>query len=216
MALNQEAPPGAWSLTYETQDKIREALGFITTEYVSNSWASCAFIYGPHGWCSPDGTILYVDNVGKWPSVQDVFNDFVILAKAFPYVALTATLMNGEECEEGILPVITFVVENGSVRLTDEHESFHYATKGTPDRSIDHAISQLGFFGREQGLPDEWIIEYGQKITPIIEPIMAELRVKLANLSDEHTKASTVNLEPLPPVTFGQPRDPKTGRFIKR
>ena len=43
------------------QEKWIEEWGYINTQYVHNDWISCAYIFGPHGWCHPDGTIQFSD-----------------------------------------------------------------------------------------------------------------------------------------------------------
>ena len=89
----------------------------IQTEYVHNGWVSNAFIFGPSGWCHPDGKIRFSHNVGKWPESQEILADWTKLAEAFPFVNLHALLMSGESCEEGevIQPVVGFIVKDGHV-----------------------------------------------------------------------------------------------------
>ena len=97
----------------------RSAWGVIDTEYVVNSWISCSFIGGPHGWMHPDGSIGYSDNVGKWPSVEEVYNDWKKIAEAFPFLEIEATLMSGESGEDHTHPVVSFLVREESVELVD-------------------------------------------------------------------------------------------------
>ena len=101
------------------KDKWRENWGLVYTDYVINSWISCSFVGGPHGWCHPDGTIGFSDNVGKWPSVEEVYNDWVILSKEFPFLDIGVTLMSGESCEDDISPVVSFIVKDGTVQVVD-------------------------------------------------------------------------------------------------
>jgi hypothetical protein len=108
-----------WFERAERTDSWRERWGYIDTEYVHNSWISCAFVGGPHGWCHPDGTIGYCDNVGKWPSCDAVLADWQKLAGEFPFLDMHAVLMSGESCEEDSLPVCGFRIEDGSVSTFD-------------------------------------------------------------------------------------------------
>ncbi len=95
----------------------RDRWGSIYLSYVHNSWLSCSFIGGPHGWCHPDGTIAFTDNIGKWPSVAEVLDDWRTLAREFPFLTLDAVLMSGEGCEENIVPLVGFRVADGEVTL---------------------------------------------------------------------------------------------------
>lgn len=113
-----------WNSSYDTYDEFCQARHdweskwqYIECEYVTNDWISCAFIYGPHGWCHPDGHIGYCDNVGKWPSIDEITEDWKKLATAFPFLNLTITLMNGENCEYNAMPVVHMVVRDGDVSI---------------------------------------------------------------------------------------------------
>lgn len=93
--------------------------GYIYTQYVSNSWLSSGYIYGPHGWCHPDGTVQFTDNIGKWPSVGEVAADWRLLVREFPFLNLTATLFDKEHDEDGPhTPLATFTVRNGKVSVS--------------------------------------------------------------------------------------------------
>jgi hypothetical protein len=110
---------------WDIHTQLRESLGYIKTEYVHNSWASCAFIFGPHGWCHPDGTIQYSDNIGKWPDIQEVLNEWNRIASAFPYLDLNVTLMNGEGCEDFICPVVNIRIVDGIATLQEPNLTVH-------------------------------------------------------------------------------------------
>lgn len=161
---------------YEAVDKLRRELGFVQTNYITNSWASCAYVYGPHGWCSPKGEICHVDNVGKWPSAEMIYNDLLMLAAAFPYLNLTATVMSGEMGEALKEPLITFVVRAGEVLITDDHQAHHFNVT-MPERD---AAAMLLSMSREQGLPDRWITEFGEKTKPVVKALVSKLKKELA------------------------------------
>lgn len=143
----------------------------LSTEYVHNSWISCAFIGGPHGWCHPDGKIGYVDNVGKWPSVESIFNDWKLLAEAFPFLDIGVTLYDGESCEDGTRPVVSMMVRESKVTLVDPAvENVHdrhakaYRRGGRTDGT--EVMALMTDPRREQGVPDEWIAEWAAKYGP--------------------------------------------------
>lgn len=108
-----------WRAHWDRCDRWKKAWGAIETEYVRNNWFASSFIHGPHGWCHPDGQIWYIDNVGKWPSVAEILTDWQTLATAFPFLALTATLMSGESCEDDARAVVAIDVKDGQVKLVE-------------------------------------------------------------------------------------------------
>ena len=160
-----ENPADRHQKQWQLDDRFKALAGIVSTSYVTNDWASSAFIFGPHGWCHPDGTIGFSDNVGKWPSVQDVLEDWHHIAVAFPYLNLTATLMSGESCEEGTVPVVSIRVNNGQAMLSDPV----LPEEPVEQRNIANSIAGLGSYRREQGLPDEWIILRGTQLAPILD-----------------------------------------------
>lgn len=160
---------------YEISSDFENDLQFVRTDYLRNSWMSCAFIYGPHGWCHPDGTISYIDNVGKWPSVEEIYEELKKIQKAFPYLELTGTLMDGESCEDNTKPIVTFVLKNGKMFMTDEHEKYHFET--TPADRSDDAITKILTEGREQGLPNSWVVQFGNLMKPAVEKAHQKMSV---------------------------------------
>lgn len=155
-----------------------ERMAVVETEYVHNTWASAAYIFGPYGWMHPDGQIGYVDNVGKWPSVSEVIEDLGKIQNAWPSLEITATLFDGEGVEDA-KPVVTLLIRPGhGIQATLEHEKHHYPMP-TIKRSMDDLTFLLGTEplhggpGREQGLPDAWIEELGKITKPIIERLIA-------------------------------------------
>jgi hypothetical protein len=157
-------------LPYECEEYIRERLGCVETAYVESNFANSSFIYGAHGWCHPNGSIKYTDNVGKWPSVAEIYHDWVAIAKRFPFLHLDATLYSGESCEDDKHPIVTISVRNEVV------------TVGKPIIHIDeelYALSDIkleavgGGMGADLGLPAEWYYEYAAKIAPIVAEFKA-------------------------------------------
>ena len=107
---------------YDTYAKAKEAFqkkwGLIKTKYIHNDWISCSWIGGPHGWCHPDGTIAFCNNIGKYAEVEEVYNDLRILGKHFPFLRLTCTLMDGEEGET-YRSLVSMKLSNGEVEFID-------------------------------------------------------------------------------------------------
>lgn len=107
-----------WNLNWEDLNAWRERLGVLDLAYLHNSRILSCWIGGPHGWCDWNGVIgTYNYNIGKWPTVDDVHQDWKLIAEAFPFLRLTSQLYDGESCEEDIKPLVEFVVAEGTVTV---------------------------------------------------------------------------------------------------
>lgn len=155
---------------FTKEDEWKKKWGCIETEYVFNSWISCAYIGGPHGWCDPDGTIFYTDNIGKWPTIDTVLKEWQTLAQEFPFLKIGVTLMNAEATEENT-PVVSMLVENGKVELVDPgdvdvHKEFNKTRPSQFEQGVKFGASMtkmlLPASLREQGVRWEWIEEWGK------------------------------------------------------
>lgn len=107
---------------YDYTGNKRLEVGQLNLDYLRNSRIVSSWIGGAHGWCDWNGNILCDNyNIGKWPSVKEVYNEWKIIAKAFPYLDLTCQLMNHEaSCEDMVdnpSPIVDFIVKNGKVRM---------------------------------------------------------------------------------------------------
>ena len=81
----------------EAQVEARHRLGYIDLQYLSNHRIASTWIGGPHGWCRWDGKIGSSKyNVGKWPKVEEVDDEWSAIAEAFPYLELSAQLVTNE------------------------------------------------------------------------------------------------------------------------
>lgn len=97
--------------------QLRKRLNLVELSYLSNSMICSSFIGGPHGWLKWDGTVgCNSYNIGKWPSVSEVFSDWKRIARRFPELDLECQLLSGESCEDGTFPLVRFVVKRGVVR----------------------------------------------------------------------------------------------------
>lgn len=153
---------------YRTKrDEFHNKWGTIETEYVHNSWISCAFIGGPHGWCHPDGTIGYSDNVGKWPEVEEIYNEWCLLAKEFPFIEVGVTLWNGEGCEDNTRPVVSFKIKDGKVEIVDpEIEDVHEKHDMVVHQRINEfaLLRRLSNMSMENAIPLEILKQWHNQI----------------------------------------------------
>lgn len=78
---------------------------------------SC-WIGGPKGWIDWDGNIFTNNyNIGKYPTVEEVLIEWDKIAKVFPFLNLRCQLFDGESGQEGIKPLVEYVVSGGKVDL---------------------------------------------------------------------------------------------------
>lgn len=159
---------------------FHETLGVVSTEYVHNNWASCSYVHGPHGWCHPNGTISFGDNIGKWPGALEVFKDWQAIAQAFPYLALKATLMSEEhDVEEAVsVPLVTFEVRNGEVSVCASPE-MPPVYKMPPPRDFSMSALSLLNSAREQGLNDAWIGELSVRTSCALARLVPQVKKEL-------------------------------------
>ena len=116
-------PDGSW----EDHQAWRKKHGTLGLQYLENSYVSTCYFRGVHGWCFPDGTIFDNQNIGKWPSWEEIEEDCTAIAGAFPFLDMKVYLFNQEQDCEDIYDyekkcVGGFAIEGGKVRPLDESE----------------------------------------------------------------------------------------------
>lgn len=154
----------------QLSEALEKHLGRIDLHYVVSEWTASAFVLGPHGFCSPEGKLFFQDNVGKWPDVEDVYEDFVRLAEAFPFLDFKASLYDGESCEWEDRPlsvVVSFVVKDGKVTINAEDYGLQQHRRPEVFRSL---ISDRG----EIGLPDDMLQMVAARIRQATDSILAQ------------------------------------------
>ena len=132
----------------------RFAWGALELEYIGNDWVSSMYVYGPNGWCRPDGTISHFKNVGKWPSVGDLVRDWIRVAEAFPFLDLLVTFFDREYCN--FVPVFTLRVFEGGVT----------ARVGSPEDGDPTVEPETFNRSSECGLPMSWFEDWAQTHVP--------------------------------------------------
>jgi hypothetical protein len=130
---------------WERRDRRTAELGILGLNYLYNSRIASSWIGGPHGWCDWDGSIgCNTHNIGKWPSEEDVTEEWTVIAEAFPYLDLTAQLVTNEG--EGELAA-EWRVQGGTVEQREPGKQIRLMAEP----------SLAGFFmgGRERGVSPE-------------------------------------------------------------
>lgn len=101
---------------FAEETEAAKALGVLDLPYLYNSRIMSSWIGGPKGWVDWDGTVFANHyNIGKWPTVEEVRREWRDIAGAFPFLDLTAQLLDREAGEEGGVPLVEFRVKEGSV-----------------------------------------------------------------------------------------------------
>lgn len=115
-------------------DKINEARSVYNSiknlHYLRNKRIVSAWVGGPHGWCDWEGNIYTAQyNIGKWPSVEEVYNEWCDIASTFPFLKLTAQLLSQEIGDsEGGVPLVQFNVDTGMVTMSQPENQITPAT----------------------------------------------------------------------------------------
>lgn len=159
---------------YELSDMYKANLGHVETEYVNNCWASSSYIFGPFGWCHPDGTLHHTKNIGKWPETDSVLEDFHQIATAFPYVNMQAVLMDGGEfsdevSDEESKPDVAFNISHGVVTMASCQDDVEQVYQSIKRKHEDVEVSRSFSYFKEQGLPEAWFDEFAVKTNAAIK-----------------------------------------------
>lgn len=103
---------------FKNKEELISRWKSIKLNHLTNRWISSSWIGGANGWCHPNGEIKYCDNIGKYPDVEEVYSDLEKLAKAFPFLNMTVSLMDGERdyCHNSL---VSIKVSNGAVDFID-------------------------------------------------------------------------------------------------
>ncbi len=133
--------------TWQKIEEINKKYNLLQLGYLNNHRILSSWIGGPHGWCTWDGYIGTNNyNIGKYPSVKEVYEDWKEIAKAFPFLELRSQLLSGETCEENVKPVVEFVIKNGKVTLRDPSDFLDYANS-----DMNSQMFNLFALNRERG-----------------------------------------------------------------
>jgi hypothetical protein len=88
----------------------------LALHHLHNHQIGSPSVAGAHGWCVWNGAIgCGVYNIGKWPSIAEVTEDWETIAAAFPYLDLRAQLVPDEGTAG--FPAVEWHVSRGRVEL---------------------------------------------------------------------------------------------------
>jgi len=123
---------GYLSSLFDRQDRSMDELGMLRLHYLDNSRIATSYIGGSHGWCDWDGRIGCADyNIGKWPSCDEITEDWKAIAQTFPFLDLrcqvVSMLYDGDYNEYPITMGRvwgTWTVANGEVQFDRDMTAF--------------------------------------------------------------------------------------------
>ncbi|NBQ67364.1 MAG: hypothetical protein EBU46_00425 [Nitrosomonadaceae bacterium] len=125
----------AWKDTHRILDSLN---------YLPNDQIASSYIGGPHGWCSWNGQIGCNDyNIGKWPSVESVFEEWKLIAAAFPFLTLRCQLFSEHENGNAGAPLVQYNVEAGAVTIQEPKKNM-LVVELNAERMIDRLRSPVG------------------------------------------------------------------------
>lgn len=150
------------------------AWGVIRTHYVHNDWLSSNYISGPNGWCRPDGKIGFFQPIGKYPGQDEVLADWQMIAAAFPFLRLAASVFYDDAVAD---PSYTIGVHAGQAVLHPAgklalHEPFSDPGPSAAERRIFTALERhqrgeplgLSTFDLEHAeIPAAWLADWAQR-----------------------------------------------------
>jgi hypothetical protein len=138
--------PKYTTTVYRDIERFSKDIGALDLHYLHNSRIASSWVGGPHGWCDWSGAITSANyNIGKWPSVREVFDDWSAIAAAFPFLRLWSQLYSGETCEDGTTPLVEFVIGEGKATVCRPTE------RGVSPVGADLSGFVLGRVGGERG-----------------------------------------------------------------
>lgn len=138
-----------WNEYFGYKESKEKELGMLELNYLSNSRICSSWIGGPHGWCDWKGNIgCHNYNIGKWPSVEEVFGEWKMIAKEFPFLDLTCQLFNHEASCEDMAdnpgPVIQFRVKDGKVKMSIPKEPLSVPNFGGTSYAVFTPGGEIG------------------------------------------------------------------------
>lgn len=125
-----------WKEIDEYKRPFLESIKPLDIHYLHNSRIVSSWIGGPHGWCDWDGNIGSRNyNIGKYPTVEVIYEEWQKIAKAFPFLELTCQLMSHEAGpDDGVdKPSIEFRIKGGKVKMVQPKSPITYTAFGSED-----------------------------------------------------------------------------------
>jgi hypothetical protein len=132
---SKDYPPGHTNKIFSQMQAVRDELGILELEYLTNSQIASCYFGGPHGWIDWSGTIgCYEFNIGKWPSHETVLSEWKMIANAWPELNFRAQLVPDEgECDKA---AVEYIIKDGRVKVIED-----------PGEKLKPSVPGSKFFG---------------------------------------------------------------------
>jgi len=151
---------------YLASEAVKQELGFIPLAHFHNYWASCNFVAGPNGFCTPEGKICFAGHMDKHPTVEELCNDLEPLAQAFPELKMNVEIYSKED---GIEFLMGFIVKDGEVTITKENMELINKVDPILFNTAEIHRKNLNVDYSEFGLPVEWYEEFASRVKDAVE-----------------------------------------------
>jgi len=101
--------------TYEDYLNWNRLWGTLNLEFCKNDYI---FTDYPSGWCSPSGKICSLNLLDRYPTVEEIYNEWRSISEEFNYLNLKVTLLSEEN------PLINLKISKGEVNFTGDYNLF--------------------------------------------------------------------------------------------
>jgi hypothetical protein len=131
----------------DKEDAAKKRYGVLQLIYLNNHQIASPYIGGPHGWVDWDGIIgCSTFNIGKWPSVEKVLEEWKLIASTWPELEFQSQLIADEGKGE---PVVDFHISGGEVRMAEPVEVLEGSATGVREDAFLGIFTQ--YSSRERG-----------------------------------------------------------------
>lgn len=156
-----EQQKARWKNEQDHENAVHRAFRVLRLSYLGNHRIAAAYIGGPYGWLDWDGQIGCKSfNIGKWPSTDAVFDEWMQIAQAWPTLTLACQLYNREQCEDGGEPVIEYRVREGTVAAYRPERVLTTDRSGSTFEGIEASVRAIQFHQhRERGCSPQVLLE---------------------------------------------------------
>lgn len=164
---------------WEIDDLFAERVGTIPLSTMETDLLCSCYVGGPTSWITPNGTIFLTDkNLGKWPEVKSIAEDWAALAEKFHELDLVCTVMDGEWCsDERLSPVVQYVVKSGAVTVQPPVMELHdpvYDFDQCGDKRYNAAFDDSAMYISTKW-PSDLIAEFAGRSTKVMYELVKNL-----------------------------------------
>jgi hypothetical protein len=102
----------------EQKKYLKDKFNKLDLNFLNNERFISSFIYGEHGWLNWNGQIkTNYYNIGKNPQSKEIYNEWLLIAQAFPFLNLTCQILDDEISVKYAKPILQFEINNGNIDI---------------------------------------------------------------------------------------------------